>query len=219
MEMVLDLYHQPYDPARPVVCFDEKPCQLRGHVRDPLPMRPATETAAGRVPARPQREDHEYLRKGTANVLLAVEPLTGRRQLWVRPKRRKIEFAEVAWKLVEEVYPEAERIRLVCDNLNTHTAAAFYERFDPETARMLTRKVEFIYTPKHGSWLNVAEIDLSALGRQCLDRRIESLERLTVEAAAWEGDRNQKATPIRWQFTTEAARIKLHRLYPEYLSE
>ena len=219
METVLDLYHQPYDPVRPVVCFDEKPCQLRDHVRDPLPMRPATETASGRVPARPRREDHEYLRKGTANVLLAVEPLTGRRRLWVRPQRRKIEFAEVVWKLVEEVYPEAERIRLVCDNLNTHTAAAFYERFDPETARMLTRKVEFIYTPKQGSWLNVAEIDLSALGRQCLDRRIESLERLTVEAAAWEGDRNQQATPIRWQFTTEEARIKLHRLYPEYLSE
>lgn len=215
MEAVLDLYHEPYDPDRPVVCFDERPCQLLAHVREPLPMRPAT----GGRPALPAREDYEYRRAGTTNVLLAVEPLTGRRRIWVRPQRRKIEFAEAMRELADEVYPEAERIRLVVDNLNTHTPSSFYERFDPETARRLTRKIEFIYTPKHGSWLNVAEIDLAALAVQCLGRRIESEAVLAAEVAVWEGSRNERGAPIRWQFTTEDARVKLHRLYPEYPSE
>jgi len=204
METVLDLYQEPYDSSRPVVCFDEKPCQLLAHAREPLPMRPATEEA----PARPAREDYEYVRQGTTNVLLAVEPLTGQRRIWVRPRRRKIEFAEAVRELVEDIYPEAKRIRLVCDNLNTHNATAFYERFDPETARRLTRKIEFVYTPKHGSWLNVAEIDLAALAVQHADRRIKSEEKLASEVAAWEHGRNERGAPIKWQFTTEEARVK-----------
>lgn len=215
MERVLDLYHEPYDPARPVVCFDERPCQLVSHVRAPLPMRSAT----AQKPALPAREDYEYRRQGTTNVLLAVEPLTGRRRIWVQSQRRKIEFAEVMRELAFEVYPEAEYIRLVVDNLNIHTSAAFYERFDAETARGLTRKIEFVYTPKHGSWLNVAEIDLAALAVQCLDRRIGSEVELAAEVEAWTDARNERGAPIRWQFTTEEARIKLHRLYPEYPPE
>jgi hypothetical protein len=212
MEAVLDLYHEPYDPSCPVVCLDERPCQLIKHVRTPQPMR----AACGAKPARPAREDYEYERCGTTNVFLAVEPLTGVRRVWVRTQRRQIEFAEVVRQLCDEVYSDVERIRLVCDNLNTHTAAAFYVRFDAETARRLARKVEFVHTPKHGSWLNMAEIDLAALSVQCLNRRIDSEAWLDEEVQAW---CDERGVPIRWQFTTEEARCKLHRLYPEYPSK
>lgn len=204
MEQVLDLYEEAYDPRRPLVCFDERPCQLLGHVRDPIPMQAD----------RPRRIDHEYKRNGTCHVLMAFEPLRGWRRPIVTRRRRKIEFAEAVAQLAEEVYPEAERIRLVVDNLNTHTPAAFYERFPPEKARSLTRRIEFIYTPKHGSWLNMVEIELSAFVRQCLDRRIESIEALEAEAKRWAEDRNQLGASVDWRFRTGDARGRLRKLYP-----
>ena len=204
MERVLDLYEETYDPQRPVVCFGERPCQLLGHVREPL--------ALG--PGRPQRIDHEYRREGTCHVLMAFEPLSGYRQVTVTKRRRKKEFAEAIRHLAEEVYPEAERIRLVVDNLNTHSPAAFYEHFVPEKARELTRRVEFIYTPKHGSWLNMVEIELSVLVRQCLSRRIEHMEVLEAEARRWAADRSRLGASVDWRFTTGDARCRLRKLYP-----
>ena len=204
MERVLDLYEEPYDPQRPVVCFDERPCQLLGHVREPLAMESG----------RPLRVDHEYRREGTCHVLMAFEPLGGYRQVTVTKRRRKKEFAETIRHLAEEVYPEAERIRLVVDNLNTHSPAAFYEHFAPEKARELTRRVEFIYTPKHGSWLNMVEIELSVLVRQCLSRRIEHMEVLEAEAKCWAADRNRLGASIDWRFKTGDARCRLRKLYP-----
>ena len=206
MEEVLDLYEEPYDPKRPVVCFDERPCQLLADVRDPLPMEPG---------GRPKkRVDSEYERKGTAHVLLAFEPLKGRREIRVTERRRKQEFAEMTRKLAEEVYPDADRIRLVCDNLSTHSPAAFYELFPAEQARRLSKKIEFVYTPVHGSWLNMVEIELSVLVRQCLKRRIPDIETLRCEAQAWCEERNRLGTSVDWRFTTEDARIKLRKLYP-----
>ncbi len=204
MEAVLDLYEEPYDPKRPVVCFDERPCQLLAEVRDPLPMEPG----------KAKRFDSEYERKGTAHVLMAFEPLKGYREARVTQHRRKPEFAEVMRHLADDLYPNADRIRLVVDNLNTHTAAAFYESFPPEQARHLSKKIEFIYTPVHGSWLNMVEIELSVLVRQCLKRRIPDIETLTREAEAWYEERNRLATSVDWRFTTADARIKLRKLYP-----
>ena len=204
MEEILDLYEEPHDPLFPVVCFDERPCQLLADVLEPLPGGP------GRL----ERRDHEYERRGMAHVLMAFEPLAGRREVEVTERRRGKEFAEMVSRLAEEVYPQAERIRLVCDNLSTHTAAAFYGTFPPEHARRLARRVEFVHTPVHGSWLNMVEIELSVLVRQCLKRRLADMEVLRREVAAWEAERNRRGASVDWRFTTEGARTKLRKLYP-----
>ncbi len=204
MEAVLDLYEQPYDPLSPVVCFDERPCQLIGDVRNPLPVKP------GEI----RRIDSHYERKGTCHVLMAFEPLTGWREAVVTERRRKQEFARSMRHLAQEVYPHAEKIRVVLDNLSTHTAAAFYESFCAEVARKLARRIEFVYTPVHGSWLNMVEIELSVLVRQCLKRRLPDVETLSGEIEAWEKERNRLGASVDWRFTTKDARIKLRSLYP-----
>ncbi len=205
MEEVLDLYEEPYDPLRPVVCFDERPCQLIGDVRDPLPMKP------GHI----ERFDSEYERGGVCWVLMSFEPLTGWRELVVTERRRKQEFASAMRRLAEEHYPQAEKIRVVLDNLSTHTAAAFYESFPAEeVARKLARRIEFVYTPVHGSWLNMVEIEISVLVRQCLKRRLPDMKTLEREVAAWAAERNRVGTSVQWRFRTEDARIKLRSLYP-----
>jgi hypothetical protein len=204
MEAVLDLYEEPYDEKRPVVCFDERPCQLLAEVREPL---------AGKLGCL-ERRDHEYERRGMAHVLMAFEPLSGWRRVSVSERRRGREFAEEVRRLVEEDYPRAERVRLVLDNLSTHSAAAFYETFPPEVARHLTRRVEFVYTPVHGSWLNMVEVEISVLVRQCLKRRIPDIETLGREVSAWCESRNRSKASVEWRFTAEDARTKLRKLYP-----
>jgi transposase len=206
MEDVLDVYHRPYDERRPLVCLDEVPVQLVGETRVPLPARPG----------QPARYDYEYVRHGTANLFLAFEPLIGWRAVQATERRTAKDFAEVLRWLVEDLHPDARRVVLVTDNLNTHTPGCLYEAFDPARARAIAAKLEWHYTPKHGSWLNMAEIELAALSKQCLGRRIGSLAELAREAAAWEGERNERAVHARWQFTTAKARIKLHRLYPSF---
>lgn len=204
MEDVLDLYAEPYQRRRPVVCFDELPVQLVAEVRPPLPASP------GRV----RREDFEYVRHGVANVFLACEPLRGWRHLTVTAQRCKRDFAEQMRWLVDVAYTHATVIRVVLDNLASHTAEALYETYPPAEARRLLRVLEFHYTPKHGSWLNMAEIELSILTRECLGRRIPTPDILAWELAAYEGRRNAAAEPIQWRFTNDKARLKLHRLYP-----
>ena len=206
MEAVLDLYEEPYDEKRPTVCFDERPCQLLAEVREPL---------AGK-PGRPERRDHEYERRGMAHVLMAFEPSTGWRHTTVAERRRGCEFAEEVRRLAEEDYAHAERIRLVCDNLSTHTAAAFYETFAPEQARRLARRIEFVYTPvaSLGSWLNMVEVELSVLVRQCLKRRLPDIETLRREVSAWAEERNRLEASVDWRFTTPDACVKLRKLYP-----
>ena len=209
MEEVLDLYEEPYDPKRPTVCFDERPCQLLADVRDPLPPRPGGPGGGARL------VDPEYERGGTANLWMAFEPLTGWRRVEVTERRRKQEFAEEVRRLAEEDYPQAEKIRVVLDNLSTHTPAAFYESFPAEQARRLARKVEFVYTPVHGSWLNMAEVEISALVRQCLKgRRLPDIEALGRETKGWEAWRNRVGASVDWRFTNEDARTKLRSLYP-----
>jgi hypothetical protein len=204
MEDVLEVYHRPFDPKRPLVCLDEASKQLVGEVAQPIPA----------APGQPERFDYEYVRNGTANLFMTSEPLLGWRAVQVTERRTAKDYAEVLRFLAEDVHPDAEVIVLVQDNLNTHTLASLYEAFPPEQARNLAERFEVHYTPKHGSWLNVAEIELSVLARQCLDRRIDSAEELKREVAAWEGERNERAVEVRWRFTTADARIKLHRLYP-----
>lgn len=204
MEDVLDLYAEPYDATRPVVCFDETSKQLIAETRTPLPMEPGT----------PERVDYEYERKGTANLFLVTEPLSGWRHVDVTERRTKPDFAQQMRELVDQHFPNADRIRVVLDNLNTHTAAALYEAFPPAEARRILRKLEFHYTPLHGSWLNMAELEFSMLARQCLDRRIGDRDTLVSEIMAWETARNQQPATIHWQFTVDDARRKLHRLYP-----
>ncbi len=205
MERVLAVYAEPYDAARPVVCFDERPCVLHHNVREPLPMRPGSN----------QKQDHEYVRGGTCCVLAAFEPLRAWRRVWALPQRRRVEFAAVVRTLCDEVYPDAEQVRLVCDNLNTHSAASFYEAFAPAEARRLAEKVEFVHTPVHGSWLNAVEVELSVFVRQCLGhRRLGSVAALGSEGAAWATRRNAEGGTVAWQMTTEDARTKLRRLYP-----
>jgi hypothetical protein len=204
MEDVLEVYHRPYDEKRPLVTLDEASKQLVGEVVQPLPPEPG----------QPERFDYEYVRNGTANLFMVSEPLLGWRAVQVTERRTAKDYAEVLRWLAEEVHPDAEVIVLVQDNLNTHTLASLYEAFPPEQARRLAERFEVHYTPKHGSWLNVAEIELSVLARQCLDRRIASAEELRREVAAWEAERNERAVQVRWRFTTAEARIKLHRLYP-----
>jgi len=205
MEDLLDLYAEPFDPRRPWVCFDERPCQLLDDVREPLPSKPT----------RPKRVDYEYKRKGSCNLFVLVQPQEGWRRVEVTERRTAVDFAHQMQTLVDEVYPEAEVVRVVLDNLNIHGGGALYEAFHPEEARRIVRKLEFHYTPKHGSWLNMAEIELSVLSRQCLDRRIGDIDTLKQEIDAWEHDRNMERTTINWRFTTTDARTKLHRLYDQ----
>jgi hypothetical protein len=204
MEDVLDLYAEDYDPAHPTACFDETSKQLIAETRVPLPMQPG----------KPARVDYEYERKGTANLFLVTEPHTGWRHVDVTDRRTKHDFARQMRDLVDRHFPDAIRIRVVLDNLNTHTPAALYEAFPPAEARRLLRKLEFHYTPVHGSWLNMAEIEFSMLARQCLNRRIGDRDTLITEVAAWEAARNEQRASIHWQFTVDDARRKLHRLYP-----
>jgi hypothetical protein len=204
MEDVLDVYERPHNPARPLVCMDEFHVQLVGETRTPVPA----------APGRPARIDYEYVRNGYANIFLCGEPLAGRRHVQVTDQRTKQDWAHAIRDLVDEQHPEAEQIVLVLDNLNTHVASSLYETFPAPEARRLWRKLEVHYTPKHGSWLNMAEIELSVLAGQCLKRRIPDRATLERETAAWERERNARAHPIHWRFTTADARTKLHRLYP-----
>ena len=211
MEDLLDVYTRPYDPARPLVCLDEMPEQLLAEVRPPLPPEPAREERAGR----PARVDYEYERRGTATLFLVCEPLAGQRWVTVTERRTAIDWAHQIKELVDGRYPTAERIVLVLDNLNTHTPGSLYEAFPPAEAKRLADKLEIHYTPKHGSWLNIAEIELSALSRQCLDRRIPDQATLQAEVAAWADRRNAATATVDWRFTAADARIKLKRLYPK----
>jgi len=204
MEDVLDVYHRPYDEKRPLVCLDEASRQLIGEAVQPLPAEPG----------QPQRFDYEYVRNGTANLFMVFEPLLGWRHVAVTERRTARDFAEVLRWLVEEVHEEAERVVLVTDNLNTHKAASLYEAFPPEQARRILEKLEWHYTPKHGSWLNMAEIELSVLERQALGDRIETAQEMVRTTGAWEEDRNERGVEVKWRFTTADARIKLHKLYP-----
>ena len=204
MEDVLDVYHRPYDPLRPQVCLDEASKQLISETRPSIPPQP------GRV----RRVDAEYHRNGTASVFMMTVPLEGKRHVSVREHRKREDFAEVVRELCDELYPEAEKIVLVMDNLNTHNTASLYEAFKPQEARRLAEKLEIHYTPKHGSWLNMAEIELSVLSRQCMDDYFETQEQLAEQIATWERSRNENNVGIDWRFTTADARIKLKRLYP-----
>jgi hypothetical protein len=207
MEDVLDVYAQPYDPDEPQVCFDEMSRQLLDHLLDPLPMKPGV----------PRREDYEYERKGTANLFLCFQPLTGWRHIDVTERRTKLDFAHQMKQLVDVHFPNAKRIHVVLDNLNTHTFASLYEAFPPEEAHRIRKRLVFHYTPKHGSWLNQAEIELSVLSRQCLKRRIPDQETLQQETAAWQDERNRAQAKIHWLFKVEDARITLRHLYPNPL--
>jgi hypothetical protein len=207
MEDVLDLYAEPYDPQRPKVNFDETSKQLLADKHEPLPARPG----------QPARYDYTYEREGTRNLFVFCEPQAGWRHIAVTAQRTKVDFAHQMQWLVDERYPQAEVIRVVLDNLNTHKAASLYEAFAPAEARRIAKKLEFHYTPKHGSWLNMAEIELSILARQCLDRRIPDEATLTAEVQAYQARRNVAQATIDWRFSVEDARQKLHRLYPSPL--
>jgi hypothetical protein len=203
--MFKDLYHLPYDPQFPLVCMDESNKQLVGEVKDPIPA----------APGHARLVDHEYVRNGVAEIFMEVEPLAARRHVAVSERRTRLDWAHFIKGMLDERYRQAQKVRLVMDNLNTHSAASLYEAFDPEEARRLTRRLEIHYTPKHGSWLNIAEIELSALKTQCLERRIPDIEQLRSEVSAWENDRNNCGAKVDWQFATPDARIKLKRLYPK----
>jgi hypothetical protein len=204
MEDVLEVYTRPYDPARPVVCLDETSRQVLAETREALPM----------APGRPARHDPEYARNGVVNVFLVCEPLRGWRQVRISERRTRRDWADCIQALVDVHYPQAERIVLVMDHLNTHTPASLYEAFPPAEAKRLADKLEIHYTPRHGSWLNMAEIELSVLARQCLNRRLGDRTTIEREVAAWTARRNAAATTIDWRFTMADARIKLKRLYP-----
>jgi hypothetical protein len=206
MEDILDLYCLPYDPDIPLICMDELPRQLIKEKRTPLPVRPG----------RPPRVDYEYERNGTANVFLFTEPLAGWRHVNVRQHRTSVDWAQEIEELLEVHYPQAPLVRLVCDNLNTHKIGSLYEMFGPTKARRLARRLDIHYTPNHGSWLNIAEIEFSALSRQCLKRRIPDMPALRRETHSWEQTRNEKQKGVDWQFTTDDARIKLKNLYPQF---
>ena len=208
MEDVLEVYHRPYDPQVPMVCMDEQPVQLIKETRKPLP------PAAGQ----PERYDYEYERNGTANIFLFTEPLLGRRLVRVRERKTARDWATAIQELLDTQYPEAARLCLVCDQLNTHGLGSLYEAFPPEQARRLASRLELHHTPKHGSWLNIAEIELSALTLQCLDRRVPDMATLTEETKQWEQRRNKTQKGVDWQFSTQDARIKLKRLYPQIQS-
>lgn len=204
MEDVLDVYERPYDPSRPVVCIDEKSKQLLGTPNGSIPA----------APGRPKRIDSEYERNGTANIFSWIEPLTGRRNADVTERRTAIDFAEQLKALVDVEYPDAENIVLVSDNLNTHGAGSLYERYDAAEAHRIANKIEWHHTPEHGSWLNIAELELSILSRQCLSRRIADIDTLRREVSAYNQERNRAPVTVNWQFRTPDARVKLKRLYP-----
>jgi len=204
MEDLLELYALAYNPQRPLVCFDEKSVQLVAETRQALPA----------APGKPERYDYEYKRNGTRNLFVYFQPWIGWRHVRVTAQRTKRDFAECMRYLVDELFPEAEVIVLVVDNLNTHTPAALYEAFPPAEAQRILKRLEFHYTPKHGSWLNMVEIEIGVLSNQCLDRYIPDEETLRTEIAAWEKTRNEQQATIDCQFTTAKARIKLQRLYP-----
>ena len=204
MEEVLDIYKMPYNEKRPVVCMDESSKQLTKEIQPPISPKPGETT----------RYDTEYERNGTSNIFIACEPLRGKRQVKVTDRRTKIDWAEFIKELTDEHYPDVEKIVLIMDNLNTHTGSSLYEAYPPKEAKRMLDKLEIHYTPKHGSWLNIAEIELSHLSRQCLDRRIPEKETLVCEVNAWCKMRNEEKAVVNWQFTTEDARIKLKRLYP-----
>jgi len=204
MEDVLDVYEMPYNPRKPVVCMDEKPYQLLGDSRDPLPMRPGDDL----------KTDSEYVRNGTCSIFAFVEPLAGNHFCDPREHRTAVDWALQIKHLCDEMYPEAEKIILVMDNLNVHAASSLYKAFPAEEARRLLKRLEIHYTPKHGSWLNMAEIELNVMTRQCLSRRIETIEVLRKELSCWQSDRCRNSDRIDWQFTNKDARIKLKSLYP-----
>jgi hypothetical protein len=205
MEDVLAVYQLPLDPRFPVVCMDESSKQLVGEVHSPIPA----------APGHGQINDHEYVRNGVAEIFVEIEPLAGRRHVEVTQRRTRQDWACFIKGMLNERYPDALKVRLVMDNLNTHDIASLYETFAPAEARRLAERLEIHHTPKHGSWLNIAEIELSALNSQCLNRRIPNLERMKAEVCAWQTHRNNRGAPINWHFTTEDARIKLTRLYPK----
>ena len=205
MEMVLDVYKRPFDPMFPVVCMDESPKQLIGETRIPIPA----------SPGQPEKHDYEYRRNGICNIFLSCEPLAGKRMVTVTERKTKQDWAHFVEKIAVQ-YEDAEKITLVMDNLNTHTPGALYETFSPEKAKALWDRFEFVYTPKHGSWLNMAEIELNVLTGQCLKRRIADIETVKKEVGAWQASRNNKNAKVNWQFTTDDARIKLMRLYPTF---
>jgi len=205
MEDILELYHRPYDPNFPLICMDEQPVQLIGEVRKPIP---ATVN-------HPERFDYEYKRNGTANVFMFTEPLNGWRKVSIRENKTKIDWAYEIKDILDNQYSDAEKVILVCDNYGTHTIGALYAAFCPEEAYRLLKRLEIHYTPKHGSWLNIAECELSALTRQCLDRRLEDLDTLKRESKSWENQRNYSQKGVDWQFSTTEARTKLKRLYPQ----
>lgn len=206
MEDVLDIYELPYNKEIPVVCMDEKPYQLLGEARESWAMRPGDN----------KKIDFEYIRNGTCSIFAFVEALAGRHHVSVREHRTAIDWAEEIRYLVDEMYPDVQKIILVMDNLNTHKPASLYKAFPPEEARRIIKKLEIHYTPKHGSWLDIAEIELNVMTRQCLSRRISSIDVLRSELAAWEDERNNGKSKVNWQFTTKDARVKLVSLYPEF---
>ena len=208
MEDILDLYQQPFNDSFPVICMDEKPQQLLDETRVCIPMRPGE----------PQKQDGEYVRNGTCCIFMFTEPLAGWRHVTVNERRTRVDWAHQIRNLLEVHYANTPKIRLVMDNLNTHSIASLYEAFSPGIARRLAKRLEIHYTPKHGSWLNIAEIELSALTRQCLDRRIATIEALQQEVSEWAVTRNKNQKGVDWQFTTDSARIKLKRLYPQFKS-
>lgn len=205
MEDVLEIYHEPYAPPYPVICMDEQPVQLVKETRVPLPAKPG----------QPESVDYEYERNGTANIFIFTEPLTGWRKVVVSERRTAIDWAKEIQRLLEHDYADSEKVILVCDQLNIHRVASLYEAFSPPTARRLATRLDIHHTPKHGSWLNIAENELSALTRQCLNRRIPDRETLEKETTAWYQQRNQSQKSVDWQFTTADARIRLKRLYPQ----
>jgi hypothetical protein len=205
MEDVLELYHMPYDPWYPVVCMDESCKQLVGEVREPISCKPG----------QPKRVDDEYVRKGIVEIFMEVEPLAGKRHVVVTERRTRKDWAQQIQQMLDDRYPDAIKVCLVMDNLNTHSIASLYESFEPQEARRLAKRLDIHYTPKHGSWLNMAEIELSALKGQCLNRRIADMVTIQTEVTAWEKNRNNSMRKIDWQFTTGDARTKLKRLYPK----
>ena len=205
MEDVLEVYARPYDPNFPVVCMDESSVQLIGEVQEPIPA----------APGHPELVDDEYVRNGVASILLEAEPLGGKRKVKITERRTRIDWAYFIKEMLEERYSGAEKVVLVMDNLNTHNAASLYTAFPPAEARNLAERLEIHYTPKHGSWLNIAEIELSVLKRQCLAGRIACIEKMRDEVSAWNTDRNNRQSNIDWQFRTDDARVKLKRLYPK----
>lgn len=207
MERVLDVYKEAYDPLRPVVCMDESPKQLIKETRLPL----------GRNPGSDTKTDYEYERCGVANIFMVNEPLRGKRHVKVTERKTKVDWAHLLKEIADDYYPYVEKIRLVMDNLNTHKPASLYEAFPPHEAKRIWDRFEFIYTPKHGSWLNMAEIELHVLNSQCLNRRIGDMRTMEKEVAAWQRSRNNRSSKINWQFTNDKARIKLKKLYPTIL--